>query len=368
MARPRLVLLGGFLGSGKTTLMLELGRRLRADGARVGVVTNDQGEMLVDTEFADATGLAAGEVQNGCFCCNFSAFVANLQSIIREIAPDYIIAEPVGSCTDLAATVLTPLTLYHDGLVDLAAYLVLADAPRLAGEYQRLSLTAPLTPREVLLSHQIREAGALLLSKTDAVSPEELARARKLLVSLSPDAPLMELSARRGDGMAALTGLITSGRTARIPRPVEIDYEVYAEAEAEMGWYNGHAELLASSPDAQPANGMDPEAIALDLALVLSQEFGSELIHGKLVVTTESGSIKVSVVSGVLQADVARDGTHLVSRAGLTLNLRATVAPGLLAARVMPTVRETIAGQAKVTNVQERALIPGAPVPEHRIL
>ena len=363
MAKPRLILLGGFLGSGKTTLMVELGKLLSERGSRVGVITNDQGDMLVDTDFASAAGLAAGEVQNGCFCCNFSTFVQNIDGIIGEASPDYIIAEPVGSCTDLVPTVLTPLALYHDGLVDLAAYLVLADAPRLAGEYAELSLTTPITPREVLLSHQIAEAGQLVLSKTDAVSKEELGRARDLLSRLNANAKVLECSARTGTGMSAIADLATSNETVVLPPPIDIDYEVYAAAEAEMGWYNGHIELASVDPA-----GFDPEAVILSLAMELSSDIGADLIHGKLVITTDTGSIKVSVVSGVLQADVAREGNEPAPKAAMTINLRATREPVELAEIVTKLVDRLVDDGLVVENRNQQSLVPGAPVPEHRIL
>ncbi len=362
MPRPRLILLGGFLGSGKTTLMIALAKRLRAAGKAVGVVTNDQGDLLVDTEFADAEGLAAGEVQNGCFCCNFTSFVENLDEIANRVEPDYIIAEPVGSCTDLVPTVLTPLALYHQGIVDLGAYFVLADAPRLAGEYQELSLRAPITPREVLLAHQIAEAGHLILSKTDAISAERLKEARAYLRGVNASAAILECSARTGGGIDSIAEVVLRNEPVELPKSVEIDYEVYAAAEAEMGWYNGHIELAAASADS-----LDPEALVLDLAMAISGEVGGDLIHGKLVITTDSGSIKVSVVSGVIQADVAREGNNPAARAGLTINLRATVEPDALVETVTKVVDHSVRGIAEVQSRKERSLIPGEPVPEHRI-
>lgn len=396
MSRPKLILLGGFLGSGKTTLMIELGRRLSSQGHTVGVVVNDQGDLLVDTAFATAAGLAVGEVGNGCFCCNFSTFVANLERITRDVAPDYIIAEPVGSCTDLVATVITPLSLYHDRLLDLAAYLVLADAPRLVGEYQELSLGSPITPREVLVAHQIAEARQIVLSKSDAVSAEELAAAANYLRDLNPAATITPCSARTGAGVDAVLNLVSTGAAADLPTAVDIDYDVYATAEAEMGWYTGRADLVAINrhhdPTARPgrvgsadtegdcgtdrpqansdgvdSGGIDPEAVAFDLATALSRDLGSDLIHGKLLVTTDAGSIKVSVVGGVLQADVTREGNDLVTRAGLTINLRATVDPESLAERAGTILKRTISGRADAENYEYRALIPGRPVPEHRI-
>ena len=61
-------LVGGFLGSGKTTAIIGAVRLLLARGKKVGVVTNDQGRFLVDTAFFKATQVPTAEVACGCFC------------------------------------------------------------------------------------------------------------------------------------------------------------------------------------------------------------------------------------------------------------------------------------------------------------
>jgi len=68
--RPHLIIVGGFLGAGKTTLILAAA--LADRGLRSAIILNDQGESLADTELARASGFAAGEVTGGCFCCRFS--------------------------------------------------------------------------------------------------------------------------------------------------------------------------------------------------------------------------------------------------------------------------------------------------------
>ncbi len=105
---PRLVLVGGFLGAGKATLLVAAARRIRDNGGRVALITNDQGADLVDTQLAAATGFAVREVTGGCFCCRFSDF-AGAAAGLMEFSPEVILAEPVGSCIDLAATVIRPL-------------------------------------------------------------------------------------------------------------------------------------------------------------------------------------------------------------------------------------------------------------------
>ncbi|MDR0287724.1 MAG: cobalamin synthesis protein P47K, partial [Clostridiales bacterium] len=95
----KLIIIGGFLGSGKTTVILELAKRFLSLGQKVGIVTNDQGSELVDTEFLRANGLSVLEVTGGCFCCNFDEFTRKVEELAKSEMPDVILAEPVGSCT-----------------------------------------------------------------------------------------------------------------------------------------------------------------------------------------------------------------------------------------------------------------------------
>jgi len=111
--------------------------------------------------------------------------------VLSDHQPNFVLAEPVGSCTDLAATVLAPLSLYHQNLVELAFYGVMVDGPRLIDEYRRYHLDAPVTPIEVLLAHQIAEASVLLVSKADLLSQSEQLVAREKLAALNPRARII---------------------------------------------------------------------------------------------------------------------------------------------------------------------------------
>src|ERR1035438_8681657 len=110
---PWVVLVGGFLGAGKTTLILAGARELQRRGLRSAMVWNDQGQDLVDSRYAGLSGVQSEEVTGGCFCCKLSQLIDAIGEL-RAYAPDVIFAEPVGSCTDLSATVLRPLLEYRD--------------------------------------------------------------------------------------------------------------------------------------------------------------------------------------------------------------------------------------------------------------
>src|SRR5689334_3758825 len=97
----RHVMIGGFLGAGKTTAISRLGEMLKPRGIRVGVITNGQGKELVDTAALLARGLPTEQVHGGCFCAKFDAFTAAAQRLSASIQPEVFLTEPLGSCTDL---------------------------------------------------------------------------------------------------------------------------------------------------------------------------------------------------------------------------------------------------------------------------
>jgi G3E family GTPase len=106
--KPVIAVIGGFLGAGKTSLILAAAGALQRRGLRVAAVLNDQGDDLVDTHLVQSHGVGADQVSGGCFCCRFPDLIDALDRVAAG-APEVIFAEAVGSCTDIAATTLRPL-------------------------------------------------------------------------------------------------------------------------------------------------------------------------------------------------------------------------------------------------------------------
>jgi G3E family GTPase len=127
----RLACVGGFLGAGKTTALIEAARNLMARGLKVGVITNDQGGNLVDTALVRSQGLQTEEITGGCFCCRFTEFVKHASQMVERHHPDIILAEAVGSCTDLAATVYEPLRRLYAAEFELAPLSVFVEPDRI---------------------------------------------------------------------------------------------------------------------------------------------------------------------------------------------------------------------------------------------
>ncbi|MGE3805404.1 MAG: GTP-binding protein, partial [Gemmataceae bacterium] len=125
MKKLRFIMVGGFLGAGKTTTLSRLARHFQSLGQRVGLVTNDQAQDLVDTNNLRSQGFSVEEVPGACFCCRFDELVGKVEQIADRERPEIILAEPVGSCTDLVATVVQPLKDLYGARFQVAPYPVL---------------------------------------------------------------------------------------------------------------------------------------------------------------------------------------------------------------------------------------------------
>ena len=230
--KPWIAIVGGFLGAGKTTLILAAAKELERRGIRSAVILNDQGNELVDTGYATQNGMQSGEVTGGCFCCKLSDLLRVIEEL-RAYQPAVIFAEPVGSCTDISATILHPLLEYRDEF-RLAPFTVLVDPER-----ARTLLSDDADPDLSFLFHkQLQEADLVCWTKSD----------------LYPDCPqvsaqyVRQVSARTGQGVAAWLDEIFSGNLRVGGEILDIDYEQYARAEAALAWLNLQVTIEPSVP------------------------------------------------------------------------------------------------------------------------
>ena len=343
---PHLILAGGFLGAGKTTLLLAAGARLRAAGRRVGVILNDQGGELVDTRLAQAAGFQTEEIAGGCFCCRFSDFMAAAERFVTAGTPEFILAEPVGSCTDLSATILQPVKRFYGDRFRLAPLTVLVDPARA----QELLLPGADPLVSYLFRKQIAEADLVRFSKADLYS--------RFPTIESVDAkPLSARSSRDVDEW--LDEVLWDGATTGV-RLLDIDYRRYAEAEAALGWLNWTLELRLRRP-LTPAAVIGPLVTRMDGLLT---EARITIAHLKLFGRSTNGHLKASVcrngqqpsVEGMLDAPPA-------TAYALTVNLRAAGDPEVLSA-IAARALEMVPGTVRMGH--KESFRPSAPVPEHR--
>jgi len=167
VVRPSLMLVGGFLGAGKTTAIWALGKLLSRQGKTVSAITNDQAAGLVDTAFLKGSGLAASEVAGSCFCCNFDGLLEAITKNIEEGQPDIILAEPVGSCTDLVATVIRPMRFLEANRLEMLAYSVLMEPLRWKELMEKED--DGISSMKFLFNKQLEEADFILITKSDTL-------------------------------------------------------------------------------------------------------------------------------------------------------------------------------------------------------
>src|SRR5262245_49572270 len=163
------VMVGGFLGAGKTTALLRLAEHFTSRGQRVGLITNDQSQGLVDTSMVNAKGYPVEEITGGCFCCRFNSLTDAADKLTRDSRPDVFLAEPVGSCTDLRATVQYPLRRLYGRDYRVAPLSVLVD-PKRAARVLGLEAGRNFSPKvQYVYEKQLEEADLIVINKADTL-------------------------------------------------------------------------------------------------------------------------------------------------------------------------------------------------------
>jgi len=360
MKSVKLLLVGGFLGAGKTTLLYRAAKELIASGKRVGLVTNDQAPDLVDTRMLSAHGLAVSEVAGSCFCCNFNGLMDAAQSLRQSSAVDVLLAEPVGSCTDLSATIVQPIKDRYADVFSMGPLSVLIDPARamavLADRQSRLHPSAAYIYRK-----QLEEADRIVVNKSDLLDAEARQELKTLLENEFPQRPISFISCRTGDGLREwLTEVMNDDVSGR--RILDIDYDTYAEGEAVLGWLNARFELNAG----RDIDWVDFSRGYLEAVQKRLQLANAQVGHVKLFLSAGDGTLtaNLTAVDGpvLVQKDNASFGA---TRADMTFNARAQIDPDYLRRMSLEVFRHDFPDVVVLTQ-GIRSLRPGRPRPTFR--
>ncbi len=367
MEQARYIMIGGFLGAGKTTAVAKLAQRLAKQGKRVGLITNDQGSGLVDTATLRARGFATEEIPGGCFCCRFNSLVEAARRLTDASRPEVFIAEPVGSCTDLMATVSYPLRRIYGREFSIAPLTVLVDPIR-AERVLGLEAGARFSEKvHYIYRKQLEEADAIAINKCELLNASRQARLEKTLSEAFPGQRMFPISARTGAGLEEWFEFLLS-EAPENKAAMQVDYAIYGEGEALLGWLNATVRL-------ESGRVFDANIVLERAARFLQErlaERGAEIAHLKMTLSPEGGLNEIAGVNLVRNDFVPELGLKLEEPVGageLIINLRAEAPPELLDEAVKAALQRLESSEPEL-RCQIRHVEffrPGQPNPTHRL-
>jgi G3E family GTPase len=259
------LLLTGYLGSGKTTLVNHI--LTNKKGIRFAVIVNDIGEVNIDADLIQKGGVVGKKdeslvaLQNGCICCTLKMdLIEQLGDIVKAGRFDYIVIEASGICEPepIARTICSIPRMGErytkDGVSKLDCIVTVVDALRMQSEF---SCGDNLTKKNIgeddienLLIQQIEFCNIVMLNKVSEVKPEELKRIRDIIRHLQPAAEIIETDFAIVDldkiintGMFNYDRVMTSaGWIREIERQATIEEEMEAKEDHHHHHHHHHDE------------------------------------------------------------------------------------------------------------------------------
>jgi len=357
--KTRIILVGGFLGAGKTTLLWEMARKLTEQGKRVGLITNDQASSLVDTAFLELSGGTVTEVSGSCFCCNFNGFTDAISHLKAKKELDIIIAEPVGSCTDLSATIIQPLKEKFNHDLIISPLSVLVDPKRL-DDILNGGTSGLHESATYILHKQLDEADIIVINKIDLLSSDDLEKLKKRVADKWALATVFALSAKSGEGIDVWLDDVSTSHLNAGTHLAEVDYAIYAEGEAVLGWLNTTRILQGQA--------IHWDAIAEKLLKSLAKQFDASNLavgHVKLLIESDNAYV-IGNLTGKQESLNIRNRAGIGDMAKMTLNARVEMSPEDLE-RIVSEVVSDVCGTEITQKVEaSKCLQPGRPNPTYR--
>ncbi|HTY47981.1 MAG TPA: GTP-binding protein [Methanomassiliicoccales archaeon] len=195
-----LLLISGFLGSGKTTMILStIDEIIKRKHKKVVVIVNDFGQIGIDGKVMEKYGLKVREMPSGCICCTLgSDLLATLNNVQASFNPDLVIIEPTGVADPIA--IYDTLKLYQ-GPIGMTRIAIILDAVRFPVILK--ALNRPLL-------NQLKAADVIIVNKMDGVDEQALKDVEKSVRDLGLATKVIRASATNGTNLEQVVEALVS--------------------------------------------------------------------------------------------------------------------------------------------------------------
>lgn len=277
----RIAIIGGFLGSGKTTTILNIGKYLSGQGKKVAIIVNEIGEIGLDGDTLSMGGITTKELTNGCICCTLKISIrVTLMNLAEEYGPDVVLIEPTGLAfpkqlrDDVSSLEISPLSF--------APVVTIVDPSRFDLGQQEI-------PR--FMETQIVEAEVLCINKTDVVSIGKVLSAEKALKELNSEARIIKFSAKHeGKLETLLQELEIEGKEMEKTEEEQNSIEI-----SEVASYSLKVDILSELNSKKAMQVV--EAVLESVRAKVAQINPDFMGHIKISLKTKEGAVKGSVTS-----------------------------------------------------------------------
>jgi G3E family GTPase len=354
-----LILVGGFLGSGKTTAVVNASLQLMQKNIRVGVITNDQGDQLVDREYVDSFRIPSAAVLNGCFCCNYNQLDTVLTTLRENDQAEFVFAESVGSCTDLIATVAKPLSqAYHTIKLVISIF---ADASLLVALIEDRASFLDDSVRYIY-KKQLEEADFLILNKADQITPKQLGVVDKVLKSEYPDKIILHQNSLNDQDISRW--LYCMEQFTQFPKrqSLSIDYPLYGEGESKLAWLDKAITVTTQHADCT-------FVVRKILGAIFNQIQSRQLTIGHLKFFLEADQWKQKISFTTTSTAVSLIlPEHKTNRINILINARVQSEPLMLQKLIDEVLAQAQQSYScDISNGKWASFKPGYPRPTHRV-
>lgn len=338
------IVIGGFLGAGKTTSMIAFSKYLQEKEKKAAILVNDLGaKHLVDGSFTAASACISEEITGNCICYQTENLVDKLRRLRDLKKVDMIFSDIPGCGIGALDHVYHKLNREYPGEFSLCPFVAVADPERLRmimPEQANIHLPDEMA---YLFDAQLREAEVILLNKIDRLTEDELKAYMAFLESGYPHARVFAVSAKTGQGIAAAMDYLYEHSSA-LP-VVDIGYggPEFIAAEAKLSWYNRQFYVKA-----QEGASFDGNAFAIDFMDSIRLRLASlkrNAPHLKVLGISETDQmLKASLLGVDYETEVDQQLSAPCRHLRMLVNVRAACESQLLE-RVMDEAMKDLVGR-----------------------